>query len=152
MIAFKAALDQAGQDQLKAVMITRAKKFANKIAEFHSLCPLDKSQILSHNVPLVVLLSTCSMFPTNMLWTTQLTPILGAGEVDKLNTKLKTLNVTGLDSLQMTYQQFFNTRIFNNEEEYMRFAQLVTDIGSWHQVGRYWVLSSGRKIFGLRIR
>ena len=139
MIAFQAALDQAGQDQLKAVMITRAKKFANKIAEFHSLCHLDKSQILSHNIPLVVLLSTCSMFPTNMLWTTQLTPILGAGEVDKLNTKLKTLNVTGLDSMQMTYQQFFNTRTFNNKEEGARFTQLLAEIGSWHQVGRYLV-------------
>ena len=142
MIAFQAALDQAGQEQLKAVIITRAKKFANKIAEFHSLCPLDKSQILSHNIPLVVLLSTSSMFPTNMLWTTQLTPILGAGEVDKLNTKLNTLNVTGLDSLQMTYQQFFNTRTFNNQEEEMRFAQLVADIGPWHQVDRFLVLPS----------
>ena len=144
MIAFQAALDQTGQEQLKAVMITRAKKFANKIAEFHSLCPLDKSQILSHNIPLVVLLSTCSMFPTNMLWTAQLTPILGAGEVEKLNTKLKTLNVTGLDSLTMIYQQFFNTRTFNNEEEKMRFAHLLTEIGSWHKVGRYSVLTPER--------
>ena len=134
MIAFQAALDQAGQEQLKAVIITRTKKFANKIAEFHSLCPLDKSQILSHNIPLVVLLSTSSMFPTNMLWTTQLTPILGAGEVDKLNTKLRTLNVARLDTLKMTYRQFFNIRTFRTEEEEIRFTNLVTDIGSWQKV------------------
>ena len=134
MIAFRAALDLAGQEQLQAVMRARTKKFANKIAEFHSLCPSDKSQILSHNVPLVVMLSTSSMFPTSMLWTTQLTPILGAGEVDKLNTKLRTLNVNGLDSLRMTYQQFFKTETFRTEEEEQRFSQLVEDIGSWHQV------------------
>ena len=134
MIAFQAALDQAGQEQLKAVIITRAKKFANKIAEFHSLCPLDKSQILQNNLPLVVTLSTCSMFSTNQLWTTQLSPLLGAGEVDKLNTKLRTLNVIGLDSLKMTYRQFFNMRTFGTEEEEIRFTQLVVDIGSWHNV------------------
>ena len=134
MIAFRAALDMAGQEQLQLVMRARTKKFANKIAEFHSLCPSDKSHILSHNVPMVVMLSTSSMFPTSMLWTTQLTPILGAGEVDKLNTKLRTLNVNGLDSLRMTYQQFFKTETFRTEEEEQRFSQLVEDIGSWHQV------------------
>ena len=137
MIAFRAALDLAGQEQLQLVMRARNKKFANKIAEFNSLCPSDKSQILSHNVPLVVMLSTSSMFPTSMLWTTQLTPILGAGEVDKLNTKLRTLNVNGLDSLRMTYQQFFKTETFRTAEEEQRFSRLVEDIGSWHQVGSW---------------
>ena len=137
MIAFQADLDQTGQKQLQAVIITRAEKFAHKIAEFDSLCPLDKSEILHNNLPLVVTLSTCSMFSTNQLWTTQLSPLLGAGEVDKLNTKLRTLNVTGLDTLKMTYRQFFNMRTFGTEEEEIRFTQLVTDIGSWHQVSRY---------------
>ena len=149
MIAFRATLDSTGQEQLQTVMITRARKFANKIAEFHSLCPSDKSQILNHNLPLVVMLSTCSMFSTHLLWTTQLSPLLGAGEVDKLDTKLRTLNVSGLDSLQMTYRQFFNTTTFKTEEDERRFMELVADIGSWHQVGRYWVLASGRQILGL---
>ena len=88
MIAFRAALDQAGQAQLQEVMINRVKKFATKIAEYHSLSHHDKDQILSHNVPLVVILSTCSMFSTKMPWTTQLTPILGAEEVEKLKKEL----------------------------------------------------------------
>jgi hypothetical protein len=111
MIAFQASLDQTGQQQLQAVMVIRAKKFAHKISEFASLCPLDKSEILQNNLPLVVTLSTCSMFSTNQLWTTQLSTLLGAGEVDKLNTKLRTLNVIGLDSLKMTYRQFFKGRV-----------------------------------------
>jgi len=130
MIAFRAALDQAGQAQLQEVMINRVKKFATKIAEYHSLSHHDKDQILSHNVPLVVILSTCSMFSTKMPWTTQLTPILGAEEVEKLNTKLRTLSVSGLDSLSMTYTQFFRTQ---EGEEEGRVATLVEDIGCWQQ-------------------
>jgi len=129
MIAFRAALDQAGQAQLQEVMTNRVKRFATKIAEYHSLSHHDKDQILSHNVPLVVILTTCSMFSTKMPWTTQLTPILGAEEVEKLNTKLRTLSVSGLDSLSMTYTQFFRTQ----EEEEGRVARLVEDIGCWQQ-------------------
>jgi len=130
MIAFNAALDQPGQAQLQQVMINRVKRFATKIAEYHSLSHHDKDQILSHNVPLVVILSTCSMFSTKMPWTTQLTPILGAEEVEKLNTKLRTLSVSGLDSLSLTYTQFFRTQ---EEEEDGRVTRLVEDIGCWQQ-------------------
>merc|ERR1712038_1604548 len=65
-----------------------------------------------------------------MPWTTQLTPILGAEEVEKLNTKLRTLSVSGLDSLSMTYTQFFRTQ---EGEEERRVATLVEDIGCWQQ-------------------
>merc|ERR1711953_467481 len=37
MIAFRAALDQAGQKQLQEVMINRVKRFATKIEEYYSL-------------------------------------------------------------------------------------------------------------------
>jgi len=129
MIAFRAALDQSGQDQLQLVMINRVQSFANKIAEFTSLSHHDKEQILSNNVPLVVILSTCSMFSTKMLWTTQLTPILGAQEVEKLNTKLRSLAVSGLDSLSMTYTQLFQTQADDTEEK----TRLVQYIGEWTQ-------------------
>lgn len=129
MIAFRAALDQSGQDQLQQVMINRVQSFANKIAEFTSLSHHDKEQILSNNVPLVVILSTCSMFSTKMLWTTQLTPILGAQEVEKLNTKLRSLAVSGLDSLSMTYTQLFQTQADDTEEK----TRLVQYIGEWTQ-------------------
>merc|ERR1711872_944632 len=129
MIAFRAALDQSGQDQLQLVMINRVQSFANKIAEFTSLSHHDKEQILSNNVPLVVILSTCSMFSTKMLWTTQLTPILGAQEVEKLNTKLRSLAVSGLNSLSMTYTQLFQTQADDTEEK----TRLVQYIGEWTQ-------------------
>merc|ERR1712154_396131 len=77
------------------------------------------------------------MFSTKMLWTTQLTPILGtqltpilgAQEVEKLNTKLRSLAVSGLDSLSMTYTQLFQTQADDTEEK----TRLVQYIGEWTQ-------------------
>ena len=37
----------------------------------------------------------CSFFNPAFSWVDQLAPLLGAGEVDKLNAKLCSLNVTG---------------------------------------------------------
>ena len=37
----------------------------------------------------------CSFFNPAFSWVDQLAPLLGAGEVDKLNAKLRSLNVTG---------------------------------------------------------
>jgi len=133
MIAFGCVLDQQGQEQLEAVLTDRAVRFANKISELHTLTHSEKSLILSHNIPLVVILFTSSMFSTSMVWTTQLAPLLGAGEVEKLNTKLRTLNVSGLDSLKITFNQFFTPYRVITEEEDRRLSTLVEDIGSWHQ-------------------
>ena len=37
-----------------------------------------------------------SFFHPRLEWTSQLSPLLGVGEVDKLNVKLRSLNVSGL--------------------------------------------------------
>ena len=115
-------------------MITRTRKFVTKIEEFLSLCEYDQTQLPGHNLPLLVLLSSCSMFSSNLLWTKQLSPLLGCKEVDKLNSKLRSLNVSGLDSLHISYRQFFSTTTFKMEEDERRLMELVEEIGSWYQV------------------
>ena len=79
----------------------------------------------------MVKLATCSMFSLDMTWTSQLSPLLGAREVDKLEAKLRSLNVTGLDRLHLTYSMFFST---HKKEE--AFGQLMVTIGSWAEVNR----------------
>ena len=79
----------------------------------------------------MVKLATCSMFSLDMTWTSQLSPLLGAREVDKLEAKLRSLNVTGLDRLHLTYNMFFST---HKQEE--TFGQLMVTIGSWAEVNR----------------
>merc|ERR1712013_142560 len=133
MIAFGCVLDQPGQEQLEMVLSDRAMRFADKITDLHTLSHSDKSLILSHNIPLVVILFTSSMFSPSMVWTTQLAPLLGAGEVEKLNTKLRTLNVSGLDCLKITFNQLFPPCRVITEDEEKRLPLLVEDIGSWHQ-------------------
>jgi len=133
MIAFGCVLDQPGQEQLEMVLSDRAMRFADKITDLHTLSHSDKSLILSHNIPLVVILFTSSMFSPSMVWTTQLAPLLGAGEVEKLNTKLRTLNVSGLDCLKITFNQLFTPCRVITEDEEKRLPLLVEDIGSWHQ-------------------
>merc|ERR1712168_787363 len=49
-----------------------------------------------------------------------------------MNTKLRTLNVSGLDSLNLTYTKFFRTQEEEEEKE-GRVARLVEDIGGWQQ-------------------
>ena len=51
------------------------------------------------NLDYLVTFTICSMFDPGITWTTQLSPILGAKEVQKLESKLKSLNVTDLDNL-----------------------------------------------------
>ena len=71
----------------------------------------------------------CSMFSLDMTWTIQLSPLLGAREVDKLDTKLRSLNVTGLDTLHLTYDMFFPAH-----QQEKALGDLVVKIGSWSKV------------------
>ena len=76
------------------------------------------------------------MFPAQLQWSHQLAPLLGETEVDKLNTKLRSLCVLGLDDLHLDYGQFFGLPpgLVKGEESYDRFHRLISEIGSWHQV------------------
>ena len=81
------------------------------------------------------------MFPLHMQWTMQLSPLLGELEVEKLDTKLRSLNVTGIDHLHLDFTQFFPVQC-SSELERERLLRLINNIGSWHQVRCYLPVSS----------
>ena len=87
---------------------------------------------MNSNLSLVTILTTCSMFPVHLQWTMQLSPLLGELEVEKLDTKLRSLNVTGIDNLHLDYGQFFTVQASEGESE--RLVKLINNIGSWQQV------------------
>jgi hypothetical protein len=62
-------------------------------------------------------------------WTSQLSTLFGAREVDKLDTKLRSLNMTGLDTLHLTFDMFFPA---HRQEKTL--GDLVVKIGSWAKV------------------
>merc|ERR1711899_498993 len=90
----------------------------------------------------VMTLKTCSFFHPRLEWTSQLSPLLGVGEVDKLNVKLRSLNVSGLDRLKLSYKQFFPSPFLQTERAEMQFTDLLTTIGSWPQDEKEYVLVS----------
>ena len=57
--------------------------------------------------------------------------LLGIEEVDKLDRKLKTLNVSGLDDLKIEYVHMFTSPHITQSDS---FLDTVRDIGSWPQV------------------
>ena len=73
------------------------------------------------------------MFPLHMQWTMQLAPLLGELEVEKLDTKLRSLNVTGIEHLHLDYTQFFTVQC-SSDQERERLLRLINNIGSWQQV------------------
>ena len=52
-------------------------------------------------------------------------------QVEKLSNKLESLNVTGLDHLHLTYQQFFTSPSLDKDKLAVK---LMRDIGIWSQV------------------
>ena len=86
-------------------------------------------KILGHNMGYLVVFVTCCMFDTNITWTKQLSPLLGVKEVQKLDAKLRSLTVTGLDSLQLTFDMFFPAQ---QQENIL--GDLVVSVGSWAKV------------------
>jgi len=137
MIAFKAQLDTDGQEQLQHVIRSRSQKFVTKLSEFTSLDEADRTTLLTSNLSLMTTLTTCSLFPGNLRWNNQLAPLLGEGEVEKLDTKLRSLNVLGLDQLHLDYNQFFSLTTDgigdSDKNQTDRFMKLVQYIGTWHQ-------------------
>merc|ERR1719433_753724 len=131
MIAFRASLDREGQQQLRGVVSSRCQKLVSRCQKFSRLCPSDRSVLLGSNLSLVAVLTTAAMFPLHMQWTMQLAPLLGELEVEKLDTKLRSLNVTGIDNLHLDYGQFFN--VHASEGESSRLLKLINKIGSWQQ-------------------
>ena len=81
----------------------------------------------------------CTFFNTDpdLTWREQLTPLIGLGEVDRLEVKLKGLNVTDLDYLQVPLNSLFPSPPAHLEDQ---FDALLMDIGSWPQVRRVAIL------------
>merc|ERR1719479_475073 len=125
MIAFRASLDREGQQQLRGVVSSRCQKLVSRLEEFSRLCPSDRSVLLASNLSLVAVLTTAAMFPLHMQWTMQLSPLLGELEVEKLDTKLRSLNVTGIDNLHLDYNQFYNVQTSELDSE--RLLRLINN-------------------------
>ena len=88
-------------------------------------------EILENNVPLLVELQICTFFNPDLLWREQLTTLIGQEEVEKLDRKLKSLSVDGLDDLRIEYSDMFCSRAVQESEPVL---DIVRDIGSWPQV------------------
>jgi len=142
MVAFRANLDAAGQAQLKALMTERTQRFAGSLPEFQGLCARDREEVLANNLAVVITLKTCSFFHPRLEWTHQLAPLLGVGEVDKLDVKLRSLAVAGLDRLKLTYKQFFTSPFLQTEQAEVEFTELLAAIGAWPQDEKEYVLVS----------
>ena len=75
-------------------------------------------QVLGSNLGYQVVFIICSMFDKNITWTKKLSPLLGVREVEKLNAKLRSLNVTDLDSLRLTFDMFYPTWGLRGEKKW----------------------------------
>ena len=78
------------------------------------------------------------MFAPDITWTSQLSPILGAREVQKLDSKLKSLNVTGLDTLHLNIGMILPAQI----QEEACLDDLVVRVGSWAKVDIFLCMKS----------
>ena len=59
MVAFRANLDESGQNQLRFLISERTTRFASSLLEFQGLCAKDRDQILGQNMGVVMTLKTC---------------------------------------------------------------------------------------------
>ena len=84
---------------------------------------------MGHNLGYLVVFTVCSMFNKNITWTKQVSPLLGGREVEKLDAKLRSLNMTDLDSLRLSFNMFFP-----NRQQKDTVGDLVVTIGSWAKV------------------
>jgi len=106
MVAFQVSLDMDGRVQLINVLTERSKKFFKSIPEFSVLCENDKNKVLGQNLPIVSNFHLSLLFRQDKHWTEQLTPLLGSQEITKLDKKLRSLNVSGLDNFRLQFSQF----------------------------------------------
>jgi len=142
MVAFGARLTMEGQEQLLGVMTERTIGFVTSIPEFQQLCRTDREELLRNNLNIVMRMKICSFFNPAFSWVDQLAPLLGAGEVDKLNAKLRSLNVTGLEALRLSYTQLFPLACTPGTEAEQDFFNLLNNVSSWGEDEKEHVLVS----------
>jgi len=130
MVAFSHQLPLTGQRQLKEVLSKRFKKIAKKLREFQLLSFKDREEILTQNIPFLVELQICTFFNPDLMWREQFIPLMGREEVDKLDKKLKSLNVAGLDDLQVQWRHMFSQPHLDTT---VNLQDAVKEVGSWAQ-------------------
>ena len=79
----------------------------------------------------------CTLFNPLLMWREQLTPLMGQEEVDRLDGRLKELNITGLNCLRVEYTDMFPVP---DRMEDQQFWRLLTSIGSWPLVCSHYAL------------
>lgn len=130
MIAFCHPLPVNGQKQLREVLSKRYKKIAKRLREFQFLSFKDKEEILTQNIPYIVEMQICNIFNPDLMWREQFIPLMGQEEVDKLDRKLKSLNVTNLDDLQVQYSLMFSQPSLQHTRQ---LTEVVKEVGGWAQ-------------------
>merc|ERR1712106_279139 len=139
MIAFSHPLPLAGQKQLKEVLSKRFRKIAKNLREFQLLSFKDREEILTQNIPFLVEMQICTFFNPDLMWREQFIPLMGQEEVVKLDNKLKSLNVAGLDDLQVEYSHMFNQPDMQDSK---LLQEAVKEVGGWGQDACEYVLLS----------
>jgi len=139
MIAFSHRLPSTGQKQLKDVLAKRFRKIAKKLREFQLLSFKDREEILTQNIPFVVEMQICTFFNPDLMWREQFIPLMGQEEVIKLDNKLKSLNVAGLDDLQVEYSHMFTQPHMTDTKQ---LQEVVKEVGGWVQDACEYVLLS----------
>ena len=89
-------------------------------------------QLLTSNIPMMLEMHICTYFNPHLTWRQQLQPVMGGEEVEKLDMKLKEMNVPNLDSLHVFYNSVFGDP---PNKLQARFSTLIRDIGTWPSVG-----------------
>lgn len=106
LVAFQQSLSREGQAQLRAVMLERLHMLAVRVMEWVPLPRVDKERLLHQNLPILAEMQICTFFNPDLQWTEQIAPLLGREEVTRLERKLRSLNVTGLDDIRLYYDQY----------------------------------------------
>eukprot|EP00092_Neocalanus_flemingeri_P041907 GFUD01045641.1.p1 GENE.GFUD01045641.1~~GFUD01045641.1.p1 ORF type:complete len:476 (-),score=149.67 GFUD01045641.1:139-1566(-) len=130
MIAFRHPLPVNSQKQLKEVLNKRFRKIAKRLQEFQMLSFKDREEILTQNIPYLVEMQICTIFHPSLVWREQLIPLMGLQEVDKLESKLKSLNIAGLDDLQVPYSHMFTQP---QPPDIKQLQETVKEVGGWAQ-------------------
>jgi len=142
MVAFKARLSESGLRQLATTLKTRSRKVALRLREMQQLSQEDRDEILTKNIPILIKLKISTFFNPHLSWRHQLKGLLGTDEVEKLDRKLKSLQVKDLESYRLKYSQFFLSPFLETDDSEQEFCKLLNKIGSWPEDPEEYILIS----------
>merc|ERR1712013_650019 len=94
LIAFHETLSSSGMREIKNVIERRSVMFASKLNDFNVLNCQDQENLLKRNIPLLLEMQISTFFQPDLVWRKQLLPLIGPVEVDKMDSKLKEMNMS----------------------------------------------------------